>query len=81
MSLLPISKETLIHGSNDGGKDVKQDDTSMAALLMEAGHRLNLRDHLAGILKDSAKLMSVPGALFSYCTLLSERESHREFLC
>lgn len=54
VSALPINKETLVYGSDDGAKSVVNIDPTAAALMDEFGRRLNLKKHLAGRDRSSA---------------------------
>lgn len=46
MSLLPISKKTLIYGSDDAGKNVHNDDPLFANIMKEAASVINLKGHV-----------------------------------
>lgn len=48
MSLLPISKETIIYGSSDAGKTVHASDPSFNERMAQAAHVLNLKGHKVG---------------------------------
>lgn len=48
VSTLPITKETLVYGSDDGAKTVLNQDPLAASLMEEFGRRLNLKPHQAG---------------------------------
>lgn len=61
MSVLPISKETLLYGSDDGGATVHADNEELNNLLRAAAKRLNLKGHTVG-LKDKKTIFG-PGDL------------------
>ena len=48
-SVLPISKDTLIYGSSDGGKVVCNSLEAMNKIMEKCGKVLNLKGHMAGI--------------------------------
>jgi hypothetical protein len=48
MSLLPISKETIIYGSSDAGQTVHASDPGFNQRMAQAAHVLNLKGHKAG---------------------------------
>eukprot|EP01116_Phalansterium_solitarium_P021277 TRINITY_DN6548_c0_g1_i1.p1 TRINITY_DN6548_c0_g1~~TRINITY_DN6548_c0_g1_i1.p1 ORF type:complete len:1106 (+),score=432.25 TRINITY_DN6548_c0_g1_i1:73-3390(+) len=48
MSILPISKETIIYGSSDGGKTVHTDSQLMTNYINRATRKLNLKEHRVG---------------------------------
>ena len=47
-SLLPLSNDSLIYGSNDGGKTVVASDPKFNALIEQAGKQINLKLHEVG---------------------------------
>lgn len=49
MSLLPISKETIVYGSADAGKTVHASDPVFNERMAQAAHMLNLKGHKAGL--------------------------------
>lgn len=48
-SYLPITNETLVYGSSDGGKTVRDSDEEMSHLIETCAQVLNLKGHVAGI--------------------------------
>ena len=46
-SKLPITKNTIIYGSSDGGISVKSDE-SVSLIMRKLGEKLNLKDHMVG---------------------------------
>eukprot|EP00007_Cunea_sp_BSH-02190019_P003726 CAMPEP_0174236740 /NCGR_PEP_ID=MMETSP0417-20130205/5774_1 /TAXON_ID=242541 /ORGANISM="Mayorella sp, Strain BSH-02190019" /LENGTH=1527 /DNA_ID=CAMNT_0015315423 /DNA_START=44 /DNA_END=4627 /DNA_ORIENTATION=- len=55
MSVLPLSKGTLIYGSNDAGRTVHNDNKTFRRLMKKAGQRLNLKPHWCGATKECRK--------------------------
>ena len=51
-AILPISQDTLIYGSCDGGQTVKADDSPLGNQMSDCAARLNLKGHLAGMGKE-----------------------------
>lgn len=50
VSLLPIGREeTLVYGSNNGGRQVHSGDDEVAGLMRDAARRLNIKEHLVGM--------------------------------
>lgn len=49
LSILPIDRQTLRYGSDDGGRTVHDDQPLLAKKLREAAALLNLAPHLAGV--------------------------------
>jgi len=49
MGILPIDKETIRYGSDDGGRTVHGDDPVLNRLMEQCGTRLNTAPHLVGI--------------------------------
>jgi hypothetical protein len=45
--MLPINHDTLVYGSSDSGKTVKDDPTA-AEMMKEVARRLNLKGHTTG---------------------------------
>lgn len=43
MSLLPINKQTIIYGSDDGGEIVHSDDSTFANIIEKLGASLNIK--------------------------------------
>ncbi len=60
LSVLPISKQTIIYGSNDAGLTVHKDDESLNTLMKEIGTKLRLKEHGTG--RDGTKVYG-PGDL------------------
>eukprot|EP01125_Pyxidicula_operculata_P011795 TRINITY_DN385_c1_g1_i1.p1 TRINITY_DN385_c1_g1~~TRINITY_DN385_c1_g1_i1.p1 ORF type:complete len:1249 (+),score=314.60 TRINITY_DN385_c1_g1_i1:1159-4905(+) len=54
MSVLPVKKDSIIYGSQDGGVTVHADNPKLNSLMKMAGKMLNLKPHLAG--KDKTKI-------------------------
>lgn len=48
MSILPISNSTLVYGSANAGKIVKDEDPKFRSKIELAGEKLNLKKHWAG---------------------------------
>ena len=53
ISLLPISGDTIVMGSHDGGHTVHNDDTVLAGLMQRAATTLNIKPHPAGLDPDN----------------------------
>lgn len=49
--VLPISKDTLVLGTPDGGKVIRASDSILLRLMMKAARRLNLKEHSVGNVK------------------------------
>lgn len=47
-TLLPISKETLKYGSDDGGRTIHNEDAKLTSLISQLGKKLNLKKHQVG---------------------------------
>jgi hypothetical protein len=63
MSVLPITKATLLYGSDDGGATVHAEDEELNRLMKAAARRLNLKGHTVGLKKESKKTIYGPGDL------------------
>ena len=50
-SILPISRDTIIYGSNDGGKTVHDSSPEFRARMKRAGEQLNIKGHPCGVSK------------------------------
>jgi hypothetical protein len=48
ISLLPITRDTIVYGSSDGARTMHCDDAEMNQLMAAAAKRLNLKAHMAG---------------------------------
>jgi hypothetical protein len=48
MSILPIDKETIVAGTNDGGKTVHSSDATLNKKLQQMATTLNLKPHNCG---------------------------------
>ena len=71
--LLPVSRHTLVYGSNDAGVTVCKSDPHMNHLMELAGQRLNLKPHLCG-LAGQVEELSAPTDIEGFVQLLlSER--------
>jgi hypothetical protein len=46
ISILPISRTSIVYGSNDAGRVVHADDARGNQLMMQAAHLLNLKGHM-----------------------------------
>ena len=57
-SQLPISQDTLVYGSMDGGNTVLNESAAMSEKLQHCGEILNLKPHIAGL--QSPQLMHGP---------------------
>lgn len=71
MSLLPISKSTLIYGSDDAGKTVHNDDPEFSNLMKEAASIINLKGHVT-----DAKGTTIYGPTDIEGNFLSVRQVH-----
>lgn len=49
MAVLPISHDTIVYGSDDGGRTVHTDDEKVNAVMKLVGERLNLKGHYVGL--------------------------------
>jgi hypothetical protein len=48
MSVLPISSETLVYGSSDGGRTIHTDDQFVNSTMQSIGEMLNIAPHKVG---------------------------------
>ena len=48
MSLLPISSRSLVYGTADGGRTVRNGNEELSALVEKASERMKLAPHLCG---------------------------------
>lgn len=60
VSVLPISKQTIVYGSNDAGLTVHKKDPVLNELMKEIGTKLHLKEHGSG--RDGVKVFG-PGDL------------------
>jgi len=60
VSLLPISDNTLVYGSSNGGLSVHADEDEANRLMEELGKKLNLRGHVASPSKEGSKFIYMP---------------------
>ena len=56
-SILPISRSTIIYGSNDGGKTVHDSSPEFRARMKRAGEQLNIKGHPCGVSKTARQVM------------------------
>ena len=56
MSLLPVTRSTLVYGSHDGGVTVHNSNNAFSEQMETAGNLLNLRQHICGSDKKVEKL-------------------------
>lgn len=69
MSLLPINRDTIIYGTNDGGRTIHSSNPGFDLLMAKTASALNIRPHICGIVPSGArKLHSV-----------ADLEGHRGF--
>ena len=71
ISILPISKSTLIYGSNDGGNRIFAEDEEFNSFMKKAGDLLNVKPHFAGLNPNERK--------FIYSA--ADIEGHFGFVC
>eukprot|EP00005_Dracoamoeba_jomungandri_P001158 CAMPEP_0174259450 /NCGR_PEP_ID=MMETSP0439-20130205/8271_1 /TAXON_ID=0 /ORGANISM="Stereomyxa ramosa, Strain Chinc5" /LENGTH=540 /DNA_ID=CAMNT_0015343339 /DNA_START=1049 /DNA_END=2668 /DNA_ORIENTATION=- len=61
MAVLPVSDDTIVYGSNNSGEVVHQSDETIKQVMEEnIAKKLNLKPHIAGCKRNTAKLMSFP---------------------
>lgn len=74
ISILPISKSTLIYGSHDGGNSIYAEDESFNSYMKKAGEILNVKPHMAGLDPKNRKLLysaaDIEGHLGYVCSSL-----------
>lgn len=58
-SVLPIGSNSLIYGSNDGGRTVMSSNPHFCGLMARAAQKLNLKGHVVGV-NDQATLLYGP---------------------
>ena len=56
-SILPISRSTIIYGSNDSGKTVHDSSSEFRARMKKAAERLNIKGHPCGVTKGARQTM------------------------
>lgn len=49
MSLLPINKDTLVYGTNDGGIVIHNSNMKLYSLMKEAAEAINIKKHICGL--------------------------------
>jgi len=60
LSILPISRHTIVYGSCDGGQSVLKSHARVAHLMKRVAKRLNLKKHKAGVDVELAKSIPYP---------------------
>jgi hypothetical protein len=56
MSLLPLTANTLVYGSSDGGNTVHDDDVEMRKLMSVTSFKLRIKPHVAGLDANNRKV-------------------------
>eukprot|EP01102_Stenamoeba_stenopodia_P009610 TRINITY_DN2847_c0_g2_i1.p1 TRINITY_DN2847_c0_g2~~TRINITY_DN2847_c0_g2_i1.p1 ORF type:complete len:696 (+),score=133.49 TRINITY_DN2847_c0_g2_i1:124-2088(+) len=57
MSLLPISKKTLVYGSDDGGRTIYNTNHTMHMMMENLAEMLNLQEHVCGALDKTSTVV------------------------
>ena len=68
--VLPITRHTLVYGSNDAGVTVHKSDAHMNRLMDLAAQRLNLKPHMCGLaqhLEELAAPTDIEGCVLDLC--------------
>jgi hypothetical protein len=57
MSLLPITPNTLVYGTSDAGRTVRNEDEQLSNLIADACRHLNLIPHECGLVLNKTKIL------------------------
>ena len=60
LSILPVSRHTIVYGSCDGGQTVHKSHARVAQLMKRVAKRLNLKKHKAGVDVELTKSLPYP---------------------
>ena len=76
MSKLPISKESLVYGTNDGGQTMKNSSPTLDHMMRQAAKMLNLKSHFGGLYEEKRIIIHSPADLEGHKAKVVE--IHRE---
>ena len=55
MAYLPIAPNTLVYGTNDGGRTIKNDEPELDSLMQKAANHINIKTHICGLVGPSGR--------------------------